>query len=65
MSPMPAAIFQKIAPRYSKNIFVVRKTDVPAQTPRRVALAELGEDEVVEPADERELGHLRRARRGG
>ena len=39
MSPMPAAIFQKIAPRYSRNIFVVRKTATPALTPRRLRAA--------------------------
>ena len=35
---MPAAIFQKIAPRYSKNIFDVRKTATPALTPWWVAV---------------------------
>ena len=57
---MPAAVFQKMAPRYSKNIFVVRKTEVPAHTPWWVAVLEMGEDEVVEPSDERELGDLLR-----
>ena len=33
-SPIPAAIFQKIAPLYSKNIFDVMNTATPALTPR-------------------------------
>ena len=62
MSPMPAAIFQKIAPLYSKNIFVVRNTATPALTPRRARVRRRPspKHEVVEPADEGEVGDLGR-----